>query len=115
MSTFFKPRARFFRMNHNYFASIGSCLNQYSGPYIPGQEMGGAASPNGMFEVFGQAIKISGVQDGTSNTIAFGEWRTGDFNENQLSVQDVIDVGGLFPPGRAATSSTRPCPTAAPG
>ena len=26
---------------NNYFASIGSCLNQYSGPYISGQEMGG--------------------------------------------------------------------------
>ena len=84
---------------NNYFASVGSSLNQYSGPYISGQEMGGAASPNGMFEVFGQALTMTSVQDGTSNTIAFGEWRTGDFNENQLSIQDVIDVGGLFPPG----------------
>jgi prepilin-type N-terminal cleavage/methylation domain-containing protein/prepilin-type processing-associated H-X9-DG protein len=84
---------------NNYFASIGSSLNQYSGPYISGQEMGGAASPNGMFEVFGQALTMTSVQDGTSNTIAFGEWRTGDFNANVLSIQDVIDVGGLFPPG----------------
>ena len=85
---------------NNYFASIGSSLNQYSGPYISGQEMGGAAAPNGMFEVFGQALKMANVQDGTSNTIAFGEWRTGDFDENKLSIpQDVINVGGLFPPG----------------
>ena len=63
----------------------------------------------------GQAIKMAGVSDGTSNTIAFSEWKTGDFNENQLSVQDVIDVGRRSPPARADTSRTRRCPTAAPG
>ena len=85
---------------NNYFASIGSSLNPYSGPYIAGQEMGGAAAPNGMFQVFGAPLRISDVLDGTSNTIAFGEWRTGDFDANKLSVpQDVINVGKVFPPG----------------
>ncbi|MDR3639598.1 MAG: DUF1559 domain-containing protein [Isosphaeraceae bacterium] len=96
---------------NNYFASIGSSLNQYSGPYVSGQEMGGAASPNGMFQVFGPPLRIADVQDGTSNTIAFSEWRTGDFDATKLSVpQDVINVGGTFPPnsGRYQLNQTMP-------
>ena len=32
------------------------------------------------------------VTDGTSNTIAFGEWKMGDFNQNQLSLTDAINI-----------------------
>ena len=54
-----------------YFASVGSGLNQYAAS--PHAELPvGAAAPNGMFQVFGPAIGIQSVTDGTSNTIADG-------------------------------------------
>ena len=51
-------------------------MNQYgNSPYA---EMPvGSAAPNGLFQVFGPAIGIQSVTDGTSNTIAMGEWLTG--------------------------------------
>jgi prepilin-type processing-associated H-X9-DG protein len=101
---------------NNYFASIGSSLNPYSGPWVSGQEMGGAASPNGMFQIFGQAIRIADVIDGSSNTIAFGEWRTGDFDANKLSVpQDVINVGNVFPPGSGRYNQNQTMPAGGAG
>jgi prepilin-type N-terminal cleavage/methylation domain-containing protein/prepilin-type processing-associated H-X9-DG protein len=81
---------------NNYFASVGSSLHWHGNT--------GASSPNGVFK-FGGAISfkdwensgpigIRDMTDGTSNTIAFGEWRTGDFDESRLSVpQDVINIG----------------------
>jgi prepilin-type processing-associated H-X9-DG protein len=32
------------------------------------------------------------VTDGTSNTIAFGEWKMGDFDQNKLSLTDAINI-----------------------
>jgi prepilin-type processing-associated H-X9-DG protein len=78
------------RPGNNYFASIGSSINWVGAA--------GSAAPNGIFMYGGgkgfeqaSARGIRDVTDGTSNTIAFGEWRTGDFDESRLSIpQDVI-------------------------
>jgi prepilin-type N-terminal cleavage/methylation domain-containing protein/prepilin-type processing-associated H-X9-DG protein len=77
---------------NNYFASFGSSLE------FDGTQTGGP--PNGMFQFGGSSIGVQGVLDGTSNTIAVGEWRIGDFNSNQLSIpQDVAGDNGTYPPG----------------
>jgi prepilin-type N-terminal cleavage/methylation domain-containing protein/prepilin-type processing-associated H-X9-DG protein len=87
------------RTGNNYFACTGSTLrfadngpngihNSHQGP--------GAGDRN---------VGIRDVVDGTSNTIAFGEWRTGDFNEGKLSLQDVINGSsgnGVAWPGTGA-------------
>jgi len=90
--------------NTNYFASIGSSMNQYAGgpagmAWFDGTT-GLSAAPNGMFQVFGPTFSVADITDGTSNTIAFGEWRTGDGDKGRLSVpQDVIRVSGALPAG----------------
>jgi prepilin-type processing-associated H-X9-DG protein len=78
---------------NNYFASVGPGLTFAAWE---------TAQPQGLFMVqpnpewgwggAGKTVGIRDVIDGTSNTIAFGEWRTGDFNEAKLTVpSDVIN------------------------
>ncbi len=76
----------------NYFGSVGASLE------YDGNQTGGP--PNGVFQFRGQPIGVRDVLDGTSNTIAFGEWRTGDFNASKISIpQDVGDAPGSLPAG----------------
>jgi prepilin-type N-terminal cleavage/methylation domain-containing protein/prepilin-type processing-associated H-X9-DG protein len=75
--------------NH-YFASYGSGIEWQAG-------MAGGP-PNGMFQITGSCFGIRDNQDGTSNTIAFGEWRGGSGNQAQVSpVTDITFMGS--PPG----------------
>jgi prepilin-type processing-associated H-X9-DG protein len=85
---------------NTYFASIGPSLN------LGGYQVEGP--PNGVFMWGGKAIGVRDVRDGTSNTIAFGEWRTGDFNDAKLSVpQDVVPIRGVYPSGATSAYDMR--------
>ncbi len=85
---------------NNYFASLGPCLN------LDGHAEN--SPPNGAFMWGGNVIGVRDVRDGTSQTIAFGEWRTGDFNGSTLSVpQDVIPVAGVYPSGATRSDDAR--------
>ncbi len=87
-----------------YFASVGSSLMWVGAS--------GNSAPNGIFMFGGGSsstspnnvnsalpIRVASVTDGTSNTIAWGEWRIGDQNSQKLSIQDVISHGPGFPSG----------------
>jgi prepilin-type N-terminal cleavage/methylation domain-containing protein/prepilin-type processing-associated H-X9-DG protein len=70
---------------NSYWGSVGATVCPWFG-----------AKPPGIFSTMGlngTAISSRDVTDGTSNTIAFSEWRMGDGKPSQLSIQDVIDVG----------------------
>jgi prepilin-type processing-associated H-X9-DG protein len=82
---------------NNYFASTGATTHfemynganglfgVYQGPTDASLNVGSWESPT-------PPITIRDIQDGTSNTIAFGEWQTGDFDCNKLTIpSDVIN------------------------
>ena len=89
----------YFFPGNTYFASVGSGMNQYGNSQYAELTPVGAAAPNGMFQVFGPAIGIQSVTDGTSNTIAMGEWLTGSNGPTLTLPQDVVVNGPTLPPG----------------
>ena len=85
---------------NNYFASVGPSLN------YDGERSEGPA--NGVFMWGGRAIGVRDVLDGTSHSIAFGEWRTGDFDDSRLSIpQDVVTLSGVYPGGASNSHDAR--------
>jgi prepilin-type N-terminal cleavage/methylation domain-containing protein len=86
------------------FASSGSNMSFQASP-----PANNGAPPNGVF-VFGigTPIGVRGINDGTSNTVAFGEWKIGDGDQGILTrPTDAAYAGAnVFPTGYASTPST---------
>jgi len=78
-TTFGSPSA-----GNNYFASFGSSFG-FDGQWTN--------APNGVFKFRGPAFSPRDVTDGTSNTVAWGEWKSGDNNDGERNFQDVVNVG----------------------
>jgi len=74
---------------NNYWGSVGPTVCPWLSANPPGIF---AIMANGIGQSGTAKIGVSTITDGTSNTIAFSEWRMGDFNQNQLSIQDAIDI-----------------------
>jgi prepilin-type N-terminal cleavage/methylation domain-containing protein/prepilin-type processing-associated H-X9-DG protein len=109
---------------NNYFGSVGSGL-EFDSSWTGGP-------PNGIFSYLGATnnnsatinpvptassftpVRLAGIMDGTSNTIAFGEWKTGDGNINQISLTDIIFVG-TYPQGVTRGTPSMEMPAGAAG
>jgi prepilin-type N-terminal cleavage/methylation domain-containing protein/prepilin-type processing-associated H-X9-DG protein len=68
---------------NSYFANAGSTV-MWRGDQT--------YTPNGIFQVGGAVRTVGDVRDGTSNTIAYGEWRIGDFDDSKKSIQDMVGI-----------------------
>jgi prepilin-type N-terminal cleavage/methylation domain-containing protein/prepilin-type processing-associated H-X9-DG protein len=75
---------------NNYFGSIGASVCPWY-----------SQNPPGIFCTMATGVNESGsaprgirdITDGTSNTIAFGEWKVGDFDPTKLTLTDGINIG----------------------
>ena len=75
---------------NNYFLSGGSSMSVFAAGNF-GMYATSSAAPNGPFQHGGSAFSERDVIDGTSNTIAVGEWRSGDNNNKKFTnPQDMI-------------------------
>jgi prepilin-type N-terminal cleavage/methylation domain-containing protein/prepilin-type processing-associated H-X9-DG protein len=85
----------------NYFASVGSTFE------FDATQTGGP--PNGLFYFIGatgSTVNLAGVTDGTSNTVAYGEWRIGDGNATLLTPATDVSFVTTFPAGVTRNSPT---------
>ena len=102
----------------NYFASLGSSLEWggYPGPLSgPAQTPNGL--PNGLFNSGGAPIGLRSVLDGSSNTVAVGEWRTGSGlragGAIRVSLPTDIIMVGSYPAGVSRNTPTVSMPSPA--
>jgi prepilin-type N-terminal cleavage/methylation domain-containing protein/prepilin-type processing-associated H-X9-DG protein len=86
------PLSQYTAPGNNYFDSFGSCLE------FAATSAGGP--PNGVFQSRGSsAIGLRDVTDGSSGTIAYGEWRTGTGSLNVVTIPTDVIFINQFPAG----------------
>jgi prepilin-type N-terminal cleavage/methylation domain-containing protein/prepilin-type processing-associated H-X9-DG protein len=86
MVGFSQPVANYVAPGNSYFASFGSSM-EFDAFYS-------ASPPNGVFQCGGPALGLRDITDGSSNTIAFGEWKLGTGLAKTVTIpQDIIYAG----------------------
>jgi prepilin-type processing-associated H-X9-DG protein len=74
---------------NSYYASYGAGIE-----WLAAGATGGP--PNGVFQHSGPRIGLRDIQDGASQTVAFGEWRVGSGNVAVVTpTADVVNIGSL--------------------
>ena len=87
------PQNSLLAPGNNYFASYGAGLEWHA------NVVGGP--PNGMFQVGGAPFGLRDIQDGSTHTIAFGEWRVGTGLATVVTIPPDIAFVGQMPAGVA--------------